>query len=193
MEQAQSPEPDGGNPEPGKPEPEAPRKSAAERRQAIQAGQTSKRKRGFLYGLLAGQILIIVIDLGGGALLHVFRDRVRVNAPIPLEALVFLGMSAGIVITALMILFVLGLQGLGWTFGKKKVGFFTAVGRGVRRMFQAAWALGLTLGVIGGTAWFMIPGREWKTTADYLNERKDRAVEKAKGWVDGLLPGREKK
>ena len=188
MEQAESPEPAGPTPEP-----EAPRKSAAERRQAIQAGQTNKKKRGFLYGLLAGQILIIVLDLGGKALLHVFRDRVRVNAPIPLEALVFLGMAAGIVITALMIFFVLGLQGLGWTFGKKKVGFFTAVGRGIKRMFQAAWALGLTLGVIGGTAWFMIPGKEWKPTVEYIDGQKDRAVHKARGWLDGFLPSGEKK
>ena len=72
------------------------------------------------------------------------------------------------------------------TFGKKKVGFFTAVGRGIKRMAQAAWALGLTLGVIGGTAWFMIPGREWKSTAEYMEAQKDRAVHKAKGWIDGL-------
>lgn len=181
MEQAEKPE----AAPPAKP-------SAAERRQAIQQGQTSKRKRGFLYGLLAGQILIILLDLGGRAVLHFFRDRIRVNAPIPIEALVFLGMAGGIVITAVMILFVLGLQGVGWTFGKKKVGFFTAVGRGVKRMFQAAWALGLTLGVIGGTAWFMIPGREWKPTAEYIGEQKDRAVHKAKGWLDGFLPGDKK-
>ena|SRR5687767_4253252 len=188
MEQAETPEPGDGTPAP-EAKPEGPRKpSAEERRAAIQAGQKNKRKRGFLYGLLAGQIVIILIDLGGGALLHVFRDRIRVNAPVTLEALVFLGMSAGIVITALMIFFVLGMQGLGWTFGKKKIGFFGAVGRGIRRIFQAAWALGLTLGVIGGTAWFMIPGREWKPTAEYIDGQKDRALHKARGWFDGLLP-----
>ena len=193
MEQAENPEPDARNPEP-EAKAEGPRKATAEeRRAAIQAGQKSKRKRGFLYGLLAGQIVIILIDLGGGALLHVFRDKIRVNAPVTLEALVFLGMSAGIVITALMIFFVLGMQGLGWTFGKKKVGFLTAVGRGVKRMFQAAWALGLTLGVIGGTAWFMIPGKEWKPTVDYIDGQKDRALHRARGWVDGLLPSGDKK
>jgi hypothetical protein len=188
MEQAQ-------NPEAGaEPAPDAPRKpSAEERRAAIQAGQTRKRKRGFLYGLLAGQVLIIVLDLGGKAILHLLRDKVRPGAPVTLEALVFLGMAGGIVITALMILFVLGMQGLGWTFGKKKTGFFTAVGRGLKRMFQAAWALGLTLGVIGGTAWFMIPGPEWKPTAEYIDGQKDRALHKARGWLDGLLPSGDKK
>lgn len=165
--------------------PAAAKPTADERRAAIHEGQKRKRKRGFLYGLLAGQVLIILLDLGGRALLHLLRDRVRINAPVALEALVFIGMAAGIVITALMILFVLGLQGVGWAFGKKKTGFFTAVGRGLKRVFQAAWALGLTLGVIGGTAWFMIPGNEWKPTVEYLDAQKDKAVHKAKGWIDG--------
>lgn len=173
MEQAEN------APAPAKPSPE-------QRRAAIAEGQKGKRRRGFLIGLLAGQILIIALDLGGRALLHVFRDRVRVNAPVALEALVFIGMAAGIVITALMILFVLGLQGVGWAVGKKKTGFFTAVGRGLKRVGQAAWALGLTLGVVGGTAWFMIPRAEWKPTADYVEGQADRALHKAKGWVDGL-------
>lgn len=183
----------GGNPEPAPPapaaapEPEKPKASAQERRAAIQEGQKRKQKRGFLYGLLAGQILVLAVDLGGNALLHVFRNRIRVNAPIPLEALVFIGMAAGIVITALMILFVLGLQAMGWTFGKKKVGFFTAVGRGLGRVFKATWALGVTLGVIGGTAWFMIPGKEWKPTQDYLLEQGDRALQKARE----LLPAKK--
>jgi hypothetical protein len=165
---------------PAAPPPEAPKPSAKERRAALQQGHQKKKLRGFLYGLRAGPILIIALDLGGAALLHVFRDSVRVNAPVPLQALVFFGMAAGILITALMIFFVLGLQGVGWAFGKKKVGFFTAVGRGMGRVFKAAWALGLTLGVIGGTAWFMIPGREWKTTTDYMLEQGDRAVEKVR-------------
>ena len=160
--------------------------SATERRAAIQRGQQKKRLRGFLIGLLAGQVLIILLDLGGKAVLHLLRDRVRTNAPVPLEALVFIGMSAGIVLTALMIFFVLGVQGLGWAFGKKKAGFFTAVGRGAKRVFQAAWALGLTLGVIGGTAWFMIPARDWAPTVEYLESQKRKAEMKAKGWVDGL-------
>jgi hypothetical protein len=178
----------GQNPEPGNPaEPPAPKLTAEQRRAAIQEGQKRKRSRGFLYGLLAGQVLILAIDLGGSALLHVFRDRVRVNAPVPLQALVFFGMSAGIVITALMIFFVLGLQGMGWAFGKKKIGFFTAVGRGVKRVFKAAWALGLTLGVIGGTAWFMIPGGDWKPTTDYLIEQGERAADR----VREALPGKK--
>ena len=185
----------GGNPEPAPgaapPEAEKPKPSAKERRAAIQEGQKRKRSRGFLYGLLVGQLLVLTVDLGGNAILHLFRDRIRVNAPVPLEALVFIGMASGIVITALMILFVLGLQAMGWTFGKKKVGFFTAVGRGFQRVFKAAWALGITLGVIGGTAWFMIPGKDWKPTQDYLLEQGDRAVDKGRGFVRDLLPGKK--
>ena len=160
--------------------------SARERRAALQTGQKRKRLRGFLYGLLAGQILILLLDVGGKALLSLLKDRVRFNGPVGLEALVFIGMAAGILITALLLFVVLGLQGVGWAFGKKKTGFFTALGRGAKRAFQATWALGLTLGVIGGTAWFMIPGAEWRPTIDYLDGQKTRVEEKAKGWIDGL-------
>jgi hypothetical protein len=160
--------------------------SAQERRAAIQQGQKKKRLRGFLIGLLAGQLLIILLDLGGKALLYLLRDRIRSNSPVPLEALVFIGMASGILITALLIFAVLGMQGLGWAFGKKKVGFFAAAGRGAKRVFQAAGALGLTLGVIGGTAWFMIPARDWVPTVEYLDQQKHKVEMKAKGGIDDL-------
>jgi hypothetical protein len=166
-------------------------RSRKEREIERETAQKKRRTRGFLFGLLAGQALVIGVDLGGAALLHYFQDRIRVNAPIPFQALVFAGMSAGIVITALLILAVLGLQGAGWVFGKKKVGFFTAVGRGLKRCFKAAWALGLTLGVVGGTAWLMIPGSEWARTAEYFKEQGVRGGERAKSWVTELFP-REK-
>lgn len=169
----------------------APKPTAKERQAAIHAGQKKKRLRGFLYGLLAGQILIIALDLGGSLLLHLFKDRLRMNAPVTLQALVFIGMAAGIVMTALLIFFVLGLQTLGSAFGKKKVGFFTAVGRGMKNAFKAAWALGLTLGVIGGTAWFMIPAREWRPTADYLDLQRGKAVDKGREFFRELLPGKK--
>lgn len=138
------------------------------------------KARAFLTGLLAGQLLILLLDLGGGFLLRSFKGRVKV--PIPLEAIVFIGMTAGIVLTALLIFFALGVRGLGWTFGKKDVGFFSAVGRGIRSTLQAAGALGLTLGIVGGTAWFMIPRAEWKPTVRFMDAQKERAVK----WADGL-------
>ena len=159
-----------------------------DRRRAIQEGQKRKRRKGFLVGLLVGQLLIVGLDLAGRLVLTLMKDKIRSSSPISHEALVFIGMTAGILITALLVLFVLGLQGAGWIFGKKKVGFFTAVGRGARHVMKAAWALGLTLGVIGGTAWFMIPQAQWEPTAGYLKEQGDKALDKARQIGRDLLP-----
>ncbi len=161
--------------------------SATERRAHLDRAQRARRRRGFLIGLLVGQLLVLGLDFGGGAALHLLRDKVTVQTPVPHQALVFIGMTAGIVITMLLILFVLGLQGAGWVFGKKGAGFFTAVGRGVKRIFKAAWALGITLGVIGGTAWFMIPRDQWKPTATYLQDHGQKALQKGKGWVKDIV------
>ena len=153
----------------------------------IQKIQKTRRRRGFLIGLLAGQILILAMDFGGVLLIHFLRNRVRFAGPLPLESLVFLGMTAGILITALLIAFVLGIQGAGYVFGKKKVGFWTAVGRGMKRVGKAAWALGLTLGVIGGTAWFLIPRAFWKPTAAYVQEQGQKAYDGTKDWIRETL------
>lgn len=167
--------------------PEAPKPSAEERRAAIEAGQKTKRRKGFILGLFVGQLIIVGIDLGFSLLLPIIEKKYRFNSPLPIQSLVFIGMTAGIVMTALLIFFVLGFQSASYVFGKKQVGIFTAVGRGMKRVFKAAWALGLTLGVIGGTAWFMIPGVWWRPTADYLDQHRKDAVEKIKQKAEDLL------
>lgn len=162
--------------------------SAQERMAALVGVQKAKRRRGFIIGLLVGQLLIVALDFGGKQLIHLLRHKFRFSAPIPLEAVVFIGMTAGIVLTALLIFFILGLQGMGYVFGsKKKVGLFTAVARGMKRSFKAAWALGLTLSVVGGTAWFMIPRDQWKPTARYLRDQGEKGYQGAKGWVESVV------
>jgi hypothetical protein len=153
----------------------------------LEAAKKTRRRRGFLIGLFVGQLLILAMDFGGDALVWLLRDKYPFRAPVPLRSLVFVGMTAGIVITALLILFVLGLQGAGWMFGAKKVGFWTAVGRGVKRTFKAAWALGLTLGVVGGTAWLLIPRDQWKPTADWVGGHAEKAYTGARDWTKGLI------
>jgi hypothetical protein len=165
----------------------APKPSAEERRAAIQTGQKTKRRKGFIFGLFAGQVIIIGLDVAAHFLIPLLEKKYRFHSPLPIQSLVFIGMTAGVVMTALLIFFVLGLQGAGYVFGKKKVGFFTAVGRGMTRVWKAAWALGLTLGVIGGTAWFMIPGVWWRPTVDYLDQHRKDAVEKIKQKAGDLL------
>ena len=154
----------------------------------LQKAKKDRRRRGFLWGLLAGQIVILTLIFGGRAALYFLRGRVTFNPPIPLEALVFIGMVAGIAFTAVLIFFILGLQGAGYVMGgKKKAGFFTSVGRGIRRCFHATWALGLTLGVIGGTAWLLIPSAEREPTIDYVKDQGEKAIRKTKEWAEETL------
>lgn len=174
-------------PEPAPPVPAVPKPTREERMAKINETQKGRGRRGFLIGLLAGQVLIVAMDFGGELLIHLLRDKVTFNAPIPLRAVVFIGMTAGIVMTGLLILFILGLQGAGYVVGKKKVGFFTAVGRGMKRLWKAAWAVGLTLSVVGGTAWFLIPRKEWKPTAEWMQDKGDKAYQGAKGVVEKVI------
>jgi hypothetical protein len=148
--------------------------SPEERRAAMEAAGARKpsRFKRFLGGLLFGALLIVAMDLGGEQLLRFLPDRVRFDPPIPLRALVFVGMSAGVLIAALLTFLVLGLQAAGWVL-RGKGSLFGAVARGVGRLVSATTALGLTLGAFAGTGWFMIPREDWGRTRDYL-ERKAR-------------------
>lgn len=160
------------------------RLSASDRLADILEKQKKKSRKGFLFGLIAGQLLVVGLSLGGGTLLELFKDKIKVNAPICLEALVFIGMSAGILLTGLLIAGVLGLQGVGWLFGKKKPG---GVGRGVGRVMKGMFSVGITFLVIGGTAWALIPKPEWKPTALYLRDQGLKGYEAARDWTEKLL------
>lgn len=164
-----------------------PRPDAHERLLKLNKQQRAKRRRGFLIGLLVGQLLILGLDFGGRLILTLLENRVQTNAPYSLEAIVFFGMASGVVLTGLLIFFVLGLQGVGYVFGKKKVGFFRAVGRGMVRCFKATWAVGLTLGIIGGTAWYLIPFPERDEMKTEARDRVLEARDRAEAWVQEIL------
>src|SRR5262245_41634896 len=68
--------------------------SAAQRQLNLQRLQKKRRRRGFLLGLLVGQILIIALDLGGEWFLRT-HPHVKLQTNIPVSAIVFLGMAAG--------------------------------------------------------------------------------------------------
>ena len=159
--------------------------SSRHRRGGIRKTQRGRSRRGFLYGLLFGQVLILTLVFGGRALLHHLRGRVEIHGPLSLEAMVFLGMFGGIVFTALLIFLILGLQGAGYVLGKRKVGPFRAIARGATRCFKATWAVGLTVGVIGGTAWFLVPQSERKPTIDYVEDQGTKAIEKTRTLLTG--------
>src|SRR5882672_2409952 len=93
--------------------------SATERRYNLSLLQKRKRRRGFLTGLLAGQVLIMAMDLGGMWFLHT-HPQVKLQAPIGVAAVVFLGMAIGgaVMIAALSLIFAgLGLRAL---FGNRR-------------------------------------------------------------------------
>src|SRR5207249_4221762 len=76
--------------------------SATERLRNLMIVQRRRRRRGFLTGLLAGQVLIIALDLGGiWALRH--YPHLKLQAPIGVQAIVFLGMAAGAAVMLLAV------------------------------------------------------------------------------------------
>jgi hypothetical protein len=153
------------------------------RRAQVAAVGTRRRRKSFLSGLVAGPLLIVAMDLGGESLVRWLPDSVRFDPPIPLRALVFVAMTAGVLIAALIVFTALGLQAMGWMLGRGKGGLFGALARGVSRTVSAALALGLTLGCFAGTAWFMIPRSDWGRVRAYLEEKGRQGVERARELV----------
>jgi len=153
--------------------------SATERRYNLSLLQKRKRRRGFLVGLLSGQLLIMAMDFGGTWLLH-SHPQVKLQAPVGVQAVVFLGMAIGgaVMIAALTLIFtVLGLRAL---FGKRRGGLATATGHGIARVFQTTLVMGLSMTVILGTAWFMIPGEEWAKTGLFAKDQGRKALQASK-------------
>jgi len=150
--------------------------SATERRYNLSLLQKRKRRRGFLVGLLSGQLLIMAMDFGGTWFLH-SHPQVKLQAPVGVQAVVFLGMAIGgaVMIAALTLIFtVLGLRAL---FGKRRGGLATATGHGIARVFQTTLVMGLSMTVILGTAWFMIPGEEWAKTGLFAKDQGRKALQ----------------
>ena len=91
---------------------------------------------------------------------------------------------------ALMILavaLIYGVLGLRALFGKKSTGVASAAGQGIKRVFLTVLALGVSMGVILGTAWFLIPRAEWKPTIQFAKDQGLKAVEASKSKVKGLF------
>jgi len=150
----------------------------------------ARRRRGFWLGLLAGALAVVVLDYGGEWALRVLAPRLQFRPPpgLSLRSAVFLGMVAGIALTGVLILLVLGWSGAGYVLGPRRRGPLAALARGARRLWGAAWALGLTLGVVGGTAWLLIPRPERGPTAEYLRARGEEGLRKGRKWIEGVRP-----
>ena len=151
--------------------------SAAERRQNLDRLQKRKRRRGFLTGLLCGQLLILAMDQGGTWFLRT-HPHVHLRAPVGVEAVVFLGMALGAAVTIAALAAIFTVLGLRTLFGKRAGGLAAATGRGIRRVFLTVVVLGTSTAVILGTAWVLIPREEWRPTLTFAQERA-RAVAEA--------------
>ena len=164
--------------------PEAPQKpSAADRQRELNLQQKRRRRRGFLLGLLAGQILIIGLDLGGTLFLKT-HPHFKLQAPIGVPSIVFLGMAVGAAVMLLAVALIYSGMALRSMFGKRVV---AAAGNGILRIFATAFALSVTIGVIIGTAWFMIPHDQRTPTVRYAQEQGGKAVDASKAKVQSIL------
>lgn len=148
--------------------PTVPPMTAEQRRAEMNERQRSKRRRGFLIGLLVGQALIAGIIFGSDALLKLRPD---LQTELPLRLLVFLGITGGLAFTGLMIGLLLFFQGLGYVFRPRGKKFGVALWNGVRRVGRAAFALAITLLVLGGTAAATISPADWKPHGEMVVER----------------------
>ena len=146
----------------------------------------SGRRKKFLMALLAGQLFVLLLDVGGEKLLDLLRNKVQYRGAFPLRSMVFMGMTSTILLMGLLLFLFLGYKGANVVFGGTRIGFFKALWIGFRRVWNEAWALGLILGVIGGTAWILIP-------AAGRHDLQGKAAEtwtRSKAWVDHRLhPG----
>jgi hypothetical protein len=157
---------------------------AMERAYQMVQEQKQRRRRGFLTGLLVGQLLIIALDLGGEFYLRT-HPNVKLQAPIRVASIVFLGMAAGsaVMVAGVSVIYMaLGLRAL---FGRK--GVIAAAGGGIKRVVLTALALGVSMGVVLGTAWFMIPASEWKPTTEFARDKGIRLVEASKSKVRSMF------
>jgi hypothetical protein len=157
--------------------------SAAERQKAMQLQLKRRRRRGFLLGLLAGQLLIIGLDLGGTWFLKT-HPQVKLQAPFGVASIVFLGMAASAAAMLVAVALIYSGMALRSMFGRRVV---AAAGNGIVRIFATAFALSVTIGVIIGTAWFMIPHDQRTPTLHYAQEQGGKAVDASKAKVQSIL------
>jgi hypothetical protein len=153
--------------------------SASDRLYNLNLIQKRRRRRGFLVGLLSGQLLIIAMDVGGMLFLRT-HPQVTLRAPVGVSAVVFLGMAIGSAVMLLALSVIFTSLALKAVFGRRNVGLFTSLGRGIRRLVQTGLVLGVCMAVILGTAWFMIPGAEWRPTLEFARAQGKQVLESAK-------------
>lgn len=145
--------------------------SGTQRRFNLDRIQKRRRRRSFLSGLLVGQILIIGLDVGGPLYLR-YHPSIKLQADFGVPSVVFLGMAAGAAVMIAAVGLIHAVLALGTLRGKRRV----PIGSGFRQMMMTVLALGVSIGVILGTSWFMIPPADWKPTVSFARNRSAEAL-----------------
>jgi hypothetical protein len=160
--------------------------SAMERAYRMAKEQKNRRRRGFLLGLLVGKILIIGLDLGGELFLRT-HPHYKLQAPIRVASIVFLGMAVGAAVMILAVALIYAVMAGRSLFGRKSGGVAAAAGGGIKRLVLTVLALGVSMSVILGTAWFMIPAAEWQPTVKFAKDKGIEMVEAGKSKVRSMF------
>lgn len=167
---------------PKEPDPPAPAPAAVEvrkpsrdeRMDELARARKSRGRRSFLVGLLVGQLLILAVNFGVPWLVRVFPDRMRFDNPGRLPLLVFLGVTIGVALIAAVIALLLFFSGVAAIF---KGG---SLWRGIVRTVKAAFSIGVTAGILSGTAFFLIPKSQWRKVPDQSIEMGKQGWERVK-------------
>lgn len=160
--------------------------SATQRRYNLYQLRRRRQRRGFLLGLLFAQILIIALDLGGDLYLRT-HPQVRLKEPISVAGIVFLGMAIGAAILCVGVALLSCGMGLRGLLRRRSTGSAPPAGRALKRALLTPLILGVTMGVILGTAWFMIPGAEWTRTIEFARRKGIAALEASKSMLRSFL------
>lgn len=145
------------------------------RRNELQASLRRRRRRGFLIGLVVGQLFVLALVFGGEALIKL-RPELRIDLPV--RTVVFAGVTAGLALTGVLIGLLLMIEGLLYVVRPKGKPFGVALANGFRRTVRALLSLGITLIVVSGTAAAGVPIDQWKPQGRQLWQRLKGAVEK---------------
>ncbi len=153
---------------------EVKRPSRDERMDELARARKSRGRRSFLIGLMVGQLLILAVNFGVPWLVRAFPDRMRFDNPGRLPLLVFLGVTIGVALIGALIAILLFFSGVAAIF---KGG---SLWRGIVRTVKAAFSIGVTAGILSGTAFFLIPKSQWKKVPDQSIEMGKQGWERVK-------------
>ena len=160
-------------------------KSARERLALMEENKKKKKRKGFLFGLWAGQLMILALSLGGERVLAFFPNH---DVELPFRLVVFAGIAASLLLVGMLIDLLLFFQALGCLFSPKGKKFGRALWNGIRRVARASFAWGATVLVFCGTSAATIPMEQWKPSVERMKVEGEKLFEQIKEGVSASPP-----